>query len=300
MNIEIMPISGDFGAKVRGVNLTQPIDSATFKQIHDAFNRYGFLVFPGQTLTDDEQIEFSKRFGPLEVVPKIYPGNQKRRLADNISDISNLDENGQVWGERNERRLFMLANMLWHTDSSFKKVPALCSMLSARAIPPTGGETEFADMRAAYDELPEERKRALEGLKVEHSIFRSRTLIGYGDFQPELYDKLPPVEQMLVRYHPVSGRKSLYLASHASHVIGPPIEEGRKLIEELIEYATQPRFVYQHVWTVGDVVMWDNRCTMHRGRPFDDMAQKRDMHRTTVSEHANTVEQALEHQVANA
>jgi alpha-ketoglutarate-dependent 2,4-dichlorophenoxyacetate dioxygenase len=189
--------------------------------------------------------------------------------------------------------MFNKGNLIWHTDSSFKKVPALCSMLSARKIPPTAGETEFADLRAAYDALPPEKQRSMAGLVVEHSIFRSRALIGYSTFHAELPSQLPPVHQLLVRRHPGSGRKTLYLASHASHVLGWPLDEGRALIEELVEFATQRQFVYQHQWSVGDLVLWDNRCTMHRGRPYDDLKYVRDMHRTTVSEPANTLDQEL-------
>jgi alpha-ketoglutarate-dependent 2,4-dichlorophenoxyacetate dioxygenase len=163
-------------------------------------------------------------------------------------------------------------------------------LLSARELPGSGGETEFADLRAAWDTLPEARKRQLQGLVVEHSIFRSRSQLGFADFNHEIFKQLPPMPQALVRHHRYSGRTSLYLASHASHIIGWPVEEGRALIEELIAFATQPQFVYQHRWTVGDLVMWDNRCTMHRGRPYDD-TQRRVLHRTTISDYASTLEQ---------
>jgi alpha-ketoglutarate-dependent 2,4-dichlorophenoxyacetate dioxygenase len=190
--------------------------------------------------------------------------------------------------------LFNLGNQLWHTDSSFKRIPAKCSLLSARELPSPGpmggGETEFADLRAAWEALPAARQRALDGLVVEHSIFRSRSQIGFADFNDEIFKELPPVPQALVRHHRYSGRSSLYLASHASHIIGRPVEEGRALIEELIAFATRPKFVYQHRWTVGDLVTWDNRCTMHRGRPYDN-TQRRVLHRTTVSDYANTLEQ---------
>jgi alpha-ketoglutarate-dependent 2,4-dichlorophenoxyacetate dioxygenase len=199
-----------------------------------------------------------------------------------------------VLARDDRRNLFNLGNQLWHTDSSFKRVPAKCSLLSARELPSPGpmggGETEFADLRAAWDALPEARKRQLDGLVVEHSIFRSRSQIGFADFNDEIFRELPPVTQALVRHHPASGRTSLYLASHASHIVGWPVEEGRALIEELISFATQPQFVHQHRWRVGDLVIWDNRCTMHRGRPYDD-TQRRVLHRTTVSDYANTVEQ---------
>jgi alpha-ketoglutarate-dependent 2,4-dichlorophenoxyacetate dioxygenase len=290
MGIRVTPLHPHLGAEVTGIDLARPLAADEFAEIERAFNRHAVLVFPGQPLTDDQQIAFSRLFGPLETSPE-YAGSKKSRLGrPEIADISNLDPEGRVMTAADQRLLFNRGNQLWHTDSSFKYVPARCSLLSAREIPPAGGETEFADMRAAYDALPEEKKRALEGLVVEHSIFRSRSLIGFSEFNEEIQRELPPVPQLLVRRHPGSGRKTLYLASHASHIIGWPVEEGRKLIEELIAFATEPRFVYQHRWRVGDLVMWDDRCTMHRGRPYDDTRYRRDMHRTTVSDELNSVE----------
>jgi alpha-ketoglutarate-dependent 2,4-dichlorophenoxyacetate dioxygenase len=290
--IEVRTLHPHLGAEVRGVDLANPVLPEVFAEIEAAFNRHAVLVFPDQKIGDEQQMAFSELFGPLEPLAN-YTNVKKRRLAGNIADLSNLDEDGNVWRENSERRMFNKGNLLWHTDSSFKKVPALCSMLSARSIPPTGGETEFADLRAAYDALPQEKQQMLAGLVVEHSIFRSRSLIGYTTFHASLPAELPPVHQLLVRRHPGSGRNTLYLASHASHVLGWPVEQGRRLIEELIEFATQPQFVYQHRWTVNDLVLWDNRCTMHRGRPYDDQQYVRDMRRTTVSEPANSLDQAL-------
>jgi alpha-ketoglutarate-dependent 2,4-dichlorophenoxyacetate dioxygenase len=288
MAIEVIPLHRCLGAELRGVNLTRPVMPEVFAKIEAAFNRYGILVFPEQPLSDEQQLAFSQLFGPLEVNPN-YAG-AKMRLRPDIADISNLDSEGRVLARDDSRNLFNLGNQLWHTDSSFKRIPAKCSLLSARELPSSGGETEFADLRAAWDALPEARKRELDGLVVEHSIFRSRSQIGFADFNDEIFKQLPPVPQALVRHHSASGRTGLYLASHASHIIGWPVEEGRALIEELIALATQPQFVYQHRWTVGDLVIWDNRCTMHRGRAYDD-TQRRVLHRTTVSDVANTVEQ---------
>jgi alpha-ketoglutarate-dependent 2,4-dichlorophenoxyacetate dioxygenase len=292
MAIEVSPLHPTLGAEVRRVDLTRPVPPETFAEIEAAFNRHGILVFPDQPVTDEQQLAFSRRFGPLEVNPN-YAG-ATMRLRPDVADISNLDPEGRVLARDDRRNLFNLGNQLWHTDSSFKRVPAKCSLLSARELPSPGpmggGETEFADLRAAWDALPEARKRQLDGLVVEHSIFRSRSQIGFADFNDEIFRELPPVTQALVRHHPASGRTSLYLASHASHIVGWPIEEGRALIEELIAFATQPQFVHQHRWRVGDLVIWDNRCTMHRGRPYDD-TQRRVLHRTTVSDYANTVEQ---------
>jgi alpha-ketoglutarate-dependent 2,4-dichlorophenoxyacetate dioxygenase len=292
MAIELIPLHPTLGAEVRGVDLTRPVMPEVFAEIDAAFNRYGILVFPEQAVTDEQQLSFSRLFGPLEVNPN-YAGS-KMRLRPDVADISNLDAEGRVLARDDRRNLFNIGNQLWHTDSSFKQIPAKCSLLSARELPSSGpmggGETEFADLRAAWEALPDVRKRELQGLAVEHSIFRSRSQIGFADFNDEIFKELPPVPQALVRHHPASGRTSLYLASHASHIIGWPVEQGRALIEELIAFATQPQFVYRHRWTVGDLVMWDNRCTMHRGRPYDE-TQRRVLHRTTVSDIANTLEQ---------
>jgi len=289
MRLSVTPLA-PFGAEVTGLDLSRPLPREIVAALVAAFHRHAVLVFPEQPLSDEQQIAFSRYFGPLETSPE-YAGSKKSRLPHReIADISNLDAEGRVMSAADKRLLFNRGNQLWHTDSSFKFVPARCSLLSAREIPPEGGETEFADLRAAYDALPEERKRALDGLVVEHSIFRSRAQIGFSEFNDEIARELPPVPQLLVRTHAGSGRKTLYLASHASHIIGRPIDDGRALIEELIRLATQPQFVLQHRWRVGDLVMWDDRCTMHRGRPYDDTKYRRDMHRTTVSDELNSVE----------
>jgi len=292
MAIELTPLHSALGAAVRGVDLTRPFTREVFAEIDAAFNRHGVLIFPEQPVTDQQQLAFSRLFGPLEINPN-YAG-AKLRLRPDIADISNLDADGRVLARDDRRNLFNIGNQLWHTDSSFKRVPAKCSLLSARELPAAGpmgsGETEFADLWAAWEALPGTRQRELDGLVVEHSIFRSRSQIGFADFNDEIFRELPPVPQALVRHHRYSGRTSLYLASHASHIIGWPVGEGRALIEELIAFATQPQFVYRHRWTVGDLVMWDNRCTMHRGRPYDDN-QRRVLHRTTVSDVADTLEQ---------
>ena len=288
MPIEVTPLHPTLGAEVRGVDLTRPVVPQVFAEIEAAFNRHAVLVFPDQQVTDEQQLAFSRLFGPLEVNPN-YAGT-KMRLRPDVADISNLDAEGRVLARDDPRNLFNLGNQLWHTDSSFKRIPAKCSLLSARELPSSGGDTEFADLRAVWDGLPEAKQRQLNGLVVEHSIFRSRSQIGFADFNDDIYRQLPPVPQALVRHHPASGRTSLYLASHASHIVGWPVEEGRALIEKMIAFATQPQFVYRHRWRLGDLVIWDNRCTMHRGRPYDDR-QRRVLHRTTVSDWANTLEQ---------
>src|SRR5215831_6781314 len=226
MPIEVTPLHPTLGAEVRGVDLTRPVPPALFVEIEAVFDRHAVLVFPGQLVSDEQQLAFSRLFGSLEVNPN-YAG-AKMRLRPDIADISNLDAEGRVLARDDPRNLFNLGNQLWHTDSSFKRVPAKCSLLSARQLPSAGkmgsGETEFADLRAAWDALPEARKRRLEGLVVEHSIFRSRSQTGFADFNDEIFKQLPPVPQALVRHHRYSGRTSLYLASHASHIIGSPVE----------------------------------------------------------------------------
>ena len=289
MAIKVTPLHPHVGAEVEGADLARPVPPDLFTEIEAAFDKHAVLVFPGQVLSDQQQMAFSELFGPLEKNP-VYAG-QKLRLRPEVADISNIDPDGNILSLDHPRRRFNMGNQLWHTDSSFKRVPAKCSLLSAREIPPVGGETEFADLRAAYDALSGEMKKRLTGLVAEHSIFHSRRRLGFTDFNEEIARQLPPVQQVLVRRHPGSGRMTLYLASHASHVVGLPAEEGRKLVDELIAFATQPKFVYQHRWRVHDLVMWDNRCTMHRGRPWDETKHRRELHRTTVSDVANTVEQ---------
>lgn len=281
MSLITKPLYDAFVAEVHGVDLTRPVTADVFAEIDDAFRRHAVLVFHDQPLSDEQQIAFSELFGPLEQAPN-YAGS-KLRLRNEFTDISNLDHEGKVLDPQDRLNQYNLGNQLWHTDSSFKAVRAKCSLLSAREVPPTGGETQYADMRAAYDALPEERKRQIAGLVAEHSIAHSRSKIGFKSFNSDVAASLPPVPQRLVDHYPDSGRTSLYLASHASHVIGWQVDKGRALLEELIVFATQDRFVYTHDWRVGDLVVWDNRCTMHRGRPYD-LSQRRVLHRTTVSD----------------
>jgi len=298
MPITTAPLHPGFIAEVGGVDLTKPVSASVFTEIEAALHRHAVLLFPNQPVTDEQQIAFSRQFGPLES-SVVYTGDTRRRLRhDEVSDISNLGPDGRMLALDDLKRLYNLGNQLWHTDSSFKHVPARASLLSAREIPPSGGETEFADLRAAYDALPEQKKRQIEGLVAEHSIFHSRSKLGFTEFNENIRSEMPPVTQAVVRTHAGSGRKTLYLASHASHVIGWPVEKGRALLEELIDFATQPQFVYQHRWTPGDLVIWDDRCTMHRGRPYDEAKHRRILHRTTVSDEINSVERERRTQTA--
>jgi alpha-ketoglutarate-dependent 2,4-dichlorophenoxyacetate dioxygenase len=284
MALEVRQMHPLFVAGVKGVDLTRPLSEATFSFIQRAIDRHAVLVFQGEPLSEEQQIALSTRFGPISGPQGVLQTNIKRRVSDKLVDISNLDEQNRVLDVNDRRRMFALGNQLWHTDSSFKRIPAKYSMLHAHSVPPEGGETQFADMRAAYDALLPKIKAKLEGLVAEHSIFHSRSKLGFTDFSPEERAALPPVHHPLVRVHPGSGRKALYLASHASHIVGRPVPDGRMLIAELIEHATQPRFVYTHTWAVGDVVMWDNRCTMHRGRPYDEANHRRDLRRATIDD----------------
>ncbi len=281
MGILVTPVQGDFVARLTGLDLSKPLDSGDFDQVRDAFNRYAVVVFPEQTLTDDQQIAFSERFGPLEV--SLRKDRQRRVDNPRISDISNVDEKNRVFDPDDERAIYNAGNRLWHSDSSFKRVPAMASLLSGREVPPEGGETEYADLRGAWDALPADGQRGLESLVAEHSFVYSRGLIGYDQFTDAERAAVPPVPQAVVRTHPETGRKALYLGSHASHVMGRPVEEGRALLRELLDFATQPQFVYHHVWRWHDLVMWDNRCVLHRGRPWDERRYRRVMHRTTVA-----------------
>ena len=284
MTFEVKQLHPLFVGEVKGVDLTRPMSEATLSEIHRAIDRDAVLVFHGEPLSEEQQIAFSTRFGPISGPQGVLQTNIKRRVSDKLVDISNLDEQNRVLDVNDRRRMFALGNQLWHTDSSFKRVPAKYSMLHAHSVTPEGGETQFTDMRAAYEALPPKTKARLEGLVAEHSIFHSRAKLGFTDFSADERAALPPVHHPVVRVHPGSGRKSLYLASHASHIVGWPVPDGRLLITELIEHATQPQFVYTHTWAVGDLVMWDNRCTMHRGRPYDELQHRRDLRRATIDD----------------
>jgi alpha-ketoglutarate-dependent 2,4-dichlorophenoxyacetate dioxygenase len=291
MSIAIRPLHPVFAAQVTGLDLREPLDEAAIHAIEEAINQFAVLVFPAQLITDEQQIGFSRQFGDLETTVKILRKDYVPRLDPRVSDVSNLDRNNQLRTRDDRLRLNGLGNRLWHSDSSFKRVPARFSLLSARAIPSEGGETQFADMRAAWDALPDRAKARLDGLICEHTQLFSRARIGFTDWSEEELVKMAPVPQVLVRTHPGSQRKSLYLSSHAGRIRGMQEPEARMLLLDLTEHATQPPFVYTHKWTPGDLVMWDNRCTMHRAREYDE-AQVRDMHRTTVSDGRPTVTEA--------
>ncbi len=291
MSVAIRQIHPVFVGEVSGIDLTQALTADEVAAIEAGMDRYAVLVYHDQKITDEQQMVFSRNFGALE---DARGGNitkpEDKRLQAGMNDVSNLGKNGRPLPRDSRERAFNLGNMLWHSDSSFRPIPAKYSLLSARVVNPVGGNTEFADMRAAYDTLDADTKALVEDLVCEHSLMYSRGLLGMLDYSDEERAMFRPVRQRLVRTHPVTGRKSLYLSSHAGAIVGMPVAEARILLRDLNEHATQPAFVYVHRWVPGDLVMWDNRQMMHRVRRYDD-DQPRDMRRTTVAGTVPTVEQ---------
>jgi len=294
MGLTLCQLHPLFVGEVDGVDIGRPIAAATVRAITEAIDRCAVLVFRGQRLDDERQMAFARNFGQLEL-PRSGRADVARRLRPELSDISNLDPEGRLRPRDDPRRFDQLGNRLWHTDGSFRRVPAALSMLYAHRVPGPGllgaGETEFADLRAAYDALPEAAKAEIAGLVALHDIAWSRAQLGFTELLFGEKDALPPVPQRVVRTHPGSKRKTLYLAAHASEIVGWPLPEGRILLRELIEHATRREFVYRHEWRQGDLVIWDNRCTMHRGRHFDE-TKVRDLRRVTTRDVASTLDQA--------
>jgi alpha-ketoglutarate-dependent 2,4-dichlorophenoxyacetate dioxygenase len=269
-----------FGVEIVDIDVKR-VDDATFSDIVAQFEKHSVLLFRGQSLTDEEQVAFSRRFGPLETTIRSIA--TQAGTPQHIANLSNVDADDRLIPAGDKRNLYNAGNQMWHTDSSFKKVPAHASLLSAREIPPTGGETQFASMRVGYSRLPADLQRFLEGKVAIHSFVYSRGLVDDGLMPPDHAAQVPPVRQALVRTNPVNGRKAFYVGSHACEIVGMPTAEARALLRELREMATQPHLVYSHRWQVGDLVMWDNRCMLHRGRPWDESRYRRAMHRTTVA-----------------
>jgi len=282
MALRFRPLHPTFVAEVSPVDLRQVHDAETLAEIRGGMDGYAILVFRNQPFTDDEQLAFAQRLdGQLHTKTGTAALGLNRLGNDALVDISNLDARGDITAADNRRRVYALGNRLWHTDASFQDPAGRYSMLSAKVIPPVGADTEYADMRGAYDALPPETKARLEGLRVHHSIAYSRQTLGF-EFSPEEAGRLEGAIHPLVRVLPRSGRRSLYLASHASRILDWPLPEGRLLLRDLVEHATQPQFVYRHHWAVGDLVIWDNRATMHRARPFDDVTHRRELRRVTT------------------
>ncbi len=283
MPVSIERVGHSLGGRVTGIDLRQPLAAADVAAIERGMDEHAVLVFPGQDIGDDQQLAFTLRFGALE---NTAGGNvtkpDQRRLDARMADVSNLDKDGRPLARDDRRRMFNLGNQLWHSDSSFRATPAKYSILSGRKVSPAGGDTEFADMRAAYDALSDAERAEVADLVCEHSLMTSRGALGFDDLSPEERLAFTPVRQVLVRTHPVSGRRSLYLSSHAGSILGWPVPEARAFLRDLNEHATRPAFVYVHRWQPHDLVMWDNRQTMHRVRRFPADAV-RDMRRTTVA-----------------
>ena len=294
MAISIRPLHPMFCGEVQGADLTKPLSAEDAATIDAGMNEYGVLIFHKQDFTDEQQKAFSRNFGPLEVPGKVsnITKAEARRIDGDMADVSNLDRDHKPLARDDRIRMFGLGNRLWHSDSSFRAVPAKYSLLSGRIVPAQGGNTEFADMRAAYDALDDKTKAMIDDLVCEHSLLFSRGKLGFEDLSEAEQRNFEPVRQRLVRRHPLTGRKSLYLSAHIGRIVGWQTPEARILIQDLTEDATRPEFVYKHQWKQHDFVMWDNRQVMHRVRAFDDINQVRDMRRTTVAGEEMTVEQA--------
>ena len=294
MTVTIRQLHPHFFGEVSGVDLRKPLTQQEAADIEAGMDKYAVLLFRNQDITDEQQLAFALNFGEREkarggtIVKK-----DEYRLTTGLNDVSNLGKDGKPLARDSRAHLFNLGNCLWHSDSSFRPIPAKYSLLSARVVNKKGGNTEFAHMGAAYEALDDDTKREIEDLVCEHSLMYSRGSLGFLDYTDEEKAMFKPVRQRLVRTHPVTGRKSLYLSSHAGAILGMPMPEARMLLNDLKEHATQPRFVYVHKWTLYDLVIWDNRQTMHRVRRYDD-SQPRDMRRTTVAGSAPTVAQAAE------
>jgi alpha-ketoglutarate-dependent 2,4-dichlorophenoxyacetate dioxygenase len=289
MAITIRQVGPCFAGEVEGIDLAKPLTAEQVAAIHAGMDRYAVLVFHGRPVTPDQHMAFTLALGPIENA--VGTGlRDDYRLPTVFADVSNLDKDERVFARDSRTRLFGLGNRLWHSDSSFKPVPAKYSLLHAYRIPSRGGNTEFADMRAAYDALDEETRAMCADLICEHSQLYSRQILGFTDFTDDERERFASVRQVLVRTHPVTGRKSLYLSSHAGGIVGWPVPEARAFLRDLVEHATQRQFVYSHRWQVGDLVMWDNRQTMHRARPFPEH-EPRDVRRTTLAGDRPTVAQ---------
>ncbi|MDP6692035.1 MAG: TauD/TfdA family dioxygenase [Alphaproteobacteria bacterium] len=289
MALKIEQIGPCFVGQVEGIDLAAPLSADDVAAIHAGMDEYAVLVFRGRRLDNDQHLAFTRQLGPIEqAIGTSLRAAEDYRLSTDFADVSNLDKAEKPFVREDRRRLFAIGNQLWHSDSSFKETPAKYSLLHAHCIPSKGGNTEFADMRAAYDALDDDTKRQVEGLVCQHSQIYSRGKIGFSDFTDEERERFEPVRQVLLRTHPVTGRKSLYLSSHAGGIDGWPAPEANIFLQNLLEHATQRQFVYAHEWRVGDLVIWDNRQTLHRARPFP-AEQPRDMRRTTLAGDGPTV-----------
>ncbi|TCH98302.1 TauD/TfdA family dioxygenase [Roseococcus sp. SYP-B2431] len=290
--LTVTPTTETFVAEVTGIDLTRPLTPEAAAQIDAAMDTYAALVFRDQALDDAQQRALGEALGTIEATRATVDAEKSRLKDKTLNDISNLAPDGSILAADARRRMFNLGNQLWHSDSSFKAIPAKYSMLHARVIPPKGAPTEVADMRAAWDALDPEMQEKIRDLVCEHSLLYSRQLLGFTEFTEAERASFAPVQQRLVRYLPSTGRRSLYLSSHIGRIVGWQVPEALALIRDLMEHATERRFVYSHQWRVNDLLMWDNRTTMHRARPFDDKKYPRDMRRVTIMDVASTLAQA--------
>jgi alpha-ketoglutarate-dependent 2,4-dichlorophenoxyacetate dioxygenase len=287
MALKLRKLHPLYGVEVIGVDVAKPVDDAVFREIRAALDEHSLLLFRGLDMTDERQIAFSERFGPLLRATSNNPGG-----GTPFSRQSNLDmKTGQFIPADDKRMRYQKANEGFHSDGSYRVVPSLCSLLSGRVVPPEGGATEFTTMRAAWNALPEAKRRPLEGLVAVHDLYYSRSLVDPTVMNDEQKSETPPVRQAVVRTNPVNGRKTLFIGAHASHIAGWPVEEGRALLKELLAFCSQPQFIYRHEWREGDLVVYDNRCLLHRATPYDIARYKRVLQRTTVSDSGPTAPQ---------
>lgn len=291
--MKLTPLHPLFAAQADEIDLNRPVTEEQAEQVHQAMNQYAVLVFRGQDLDDDQHMAFALALGDTETSRATVDVSDHRLKHQRMNDISNIGTDGRLLARDSRRRMFNLGNRLWHTDSSFKPTPAKYSLLYAHQVPESGGDTEFADMRAAWDGLDEDMRNRASGLVARHSLLYSRARLGWHGFTEEEKAGFEPVPQRLVRRHPGSGRLSLYLASHIGEIDGWPVAEAMIFISDLVEHATRPEYVYRHKWQQGDLVIWDNRCTMHRATAFDDVHQPRDVRRVTLRDSAPTLDQPL-------
>jgi alpha-ketoglutarate-dependent 2,4-dichlorophenoxyacetate dioxygenase len=294
MSVKTRQVGPCFAAEVEGVDISQPLSREDVAAIHAGMDRYAVLVFHDQRIDDEQQLAFTRSLGDIEhAIGTSLRAPDEYRLPTTFADVSNLDRDSKIFARDDRRRLFALGNRLWHSDSSFKATPAKYSLLRAVSVPSRGGNTEFAYMVAAYDALDADTRAQVEDLICEHSQVFSRQQLGFTDFTDEERARFAPVRQRLVRTHPLTGRKSLYLSSHAGGILGWPVPEARSFLRDLVEHATQRQFVYAHHWNQWDLVIWDNRSTMHRARPYEDQTFARDMRRVTLTDVAPTLQQQM-------
>lgn len=284
--LTVTRLSPIFGAEVTGADLYQSPNKEFVGEINELMAEFAVLVLRDQDISDEAQLRFSRALGPLELPPHMgLKGPPPRRISRGMYDVSNLDDEGNILPPKSTRYASNRANAEFHTDSSFNALPTKWSILSARIVPPEGADTIFADTRAAYDELPSETKEKVESAVAEHWFWKTRIRGGFGEINEDMKKAMPAVQHKMVRTIPESGRTALYIGNHATHIVDWPLAEGEQFLDELNEFATEDRFTYRHKWRDGDLVLWDNRCTLHCGTHYDDARYKRDLRRTTINEH---------------